>query len=607
MNHCTSCGAPLKPWAKFCEQCGAAAAEAKPAGGHRVTVDPDIANDIIVWKGKEYTAQEWADRFGGKSTGAAAAESSETERDAAHASRTSPAANAAKTTVARAAARSLSPSTPADIEPYTSSLTDEERAAGNTPSKTMSEHARKKLQNEISNLNNLVRSHSKLVRSHMAKVKLEDETAAKNVQSRIDAMEHDSTYFSETVAFNDLTRVNAYRSFAEKHLATDAETSATVYTWLNENEQPFLDDAEVLATRMWETFDEAALDRANDEHRDAIAARDQAAQELRKLKADCDAEIDRISRERVEPDYSRPISSSIKHYALLCLGLVVLTLALSLINYLILHAAFLVTALPIVRIIGLVGAIGFFVASIFLQRGPERKRTAEAATKNEACKQAIADKKKEFGALIEQAESKHKAAQERVDAAALEVTRVRKTVDPNAKMRFSTLTYGFVSKLDALNKSIDTVYAKLNNSYPLENFEQNIDAEWMDELKKHDAQRYMMLHTERSNEAQTSEVKKTSEAQREEAAKQTRLQEEQTRLQEEQTRIAQADLEENRRRRKEASQLDRQRALDARRAADAAERASRAQEDAARASEQANYSADAAERAREKYYNYRKY
>ena len=92
MNHCTSCGAPLKPGAKFCEQCGAAAAEAKPAAGHRVTVDPDIANDIIVWEGKEYTAQEWADRFGGKSTGAAAAESSETERDAAHASRTSPAA-----------------------------------------------------------------------------------------------------------------------------------------------------------------------------------------------------------------------------------------------------------------------------------------------------------------------------------------------------------------------------------------------------------------------------------------------------------------------------------------------------------------------------------
>lgn len=564
MNHCTSCGAPLKPGAKFCEQCGAAAAEAKPAGGHRVTVDPDIANDIIVWEGKEYTAQEWADRFGGKSTGAAVAESSETERDAARASRTSPAA-----VEARAAARSLSPSTPADIEPYTSSLTDEERAAGNTPSKTMSEHARKKLQNEISNLNNLVRSRSKLVRSHMAKVKLEDETAAKNVQSRIDAMEHDSTYFSETVAFNDLTRVNAYRSFAEKHLATDAETSATVFAWLNENEQPFLDDAEILATRMWETFDEAALDRANDEYRDALAARDQAAQELRKLKADCDAEIDRISRERVALNYSRPISDSIKHYALLCLALVVLTLALSLINYLILHAAFLVTALPIVRIIGLVGAIGFFVAGIFLQQGPERKRAAEAA--------------------------------------ALEIKRAEKTVDPTMQERFSTLTYGFVNKLDALDKSIDVVYANLNESCPLENFEQSIDAEWMDELKKHDAQRYMMLHTERSNEAQTSEVKKTSEAQREEAAKQTRLQEEQTRLQEEQTRIAQADLEENRRRRKEASQLDRQRALDARRAADAAERASRAQEAEARAGEQANYSADAAARAQKNYYNYRKY
>ena len=602
MNHCTSCGAPLKPGAKFCEQCGAAAAEAKPAGGHRVTVDPDIANDIIVWEGKEYTAQEWADRFGGKTTGAAAAESSETERDAAHASRTSPAA-----VEARVAARSLSPSTPADIKPYTSSLTDEERTAGNTPSKTMSEHARKKLQNEISNLNNLVRSRSKLVRSHMAKVKLEDETAAKNVQSRIDAMEHDSTYFSETVAFNDLTRVNAYRSFAEKHLATDAETSATVFAWLNENEQPFLDDAEILATRMWETFDEAALDRANDEYRDALAARDQAAQELRKLKANCDAEIDRLSRERVALDYSRPISDSIKHYALLCLALVVLTLALSLINYLILHAAFLVTTLPIVRIIGLVGAIGFFVASIFLQRGPERKRAAEAATKNEACERAVADKKKEFGSLIEQAERKHKAAQERADAAALEIKRAEKAVDPTMQERFSTLTYGFVNKLDALDKSIDVVYANLNESCPLENFEQSIDAEWMDELKKHDAQRYMMLHTERSNEAQTSEVKKTSEAQREEAAKQTRLQEEQTRLQEERTRIAQADLEENRRRRKEASQLDRQRALDARRAADAAERASRAQEDAARASEQANYSADAAERAREKYYNYRKY
>ncbi|WP_297036810.1 zinc ribbon domain-containing protein [uncultured Enorma sp.] len=605
MNHCTSCGAPLKPGAKFCEQCGAAAAEAKSAGGHRVTVDPDIANDIIVWEGKEYTAQEWADRFGGKTTGAAAAESSETERDAAHASHTSPAANAAN--AARAAARSLSPSTPADIEPYTSSLTDEERTAGNTPSKTMSEHARKKLQNEISNLNNLVRSRSKLVRSHMAKVKLEDETAAKNVQSRIDAMEHDSTYFSETVAFNDLTRVNAYRSFAEKHLATDAETSATVFAWLNENEQPFLDDAEILATRMWETFDEAALDRANDEYRDALAARDQAAQELRKLKADCDAEIDRLSRERVALDYSRPISDSIRHYALLCLALVVLTLALSLINYLILHAAFLVTALPIVRIIGLVGAIGFFVAGIFLQRGPERKRAAEAVTKSEACERAVADKKKEFGSLIEQAERKHKAAQERADAAALEIKRAEKTVDPTMQERFSTLTYGFVNKLDALDKSIDVVYANLNESCPLENFEQSIDAEWMDELKKHDAQRYMMLHTERSNEAQTSEVKKTSEAQREEAAKQTRLQEEQTRLQEERTRIAQADLEENRRRRKEASQLDRQRALDARRAADAAERASRAQEDAARASEQANYSADAAERAREKYYNYRKY
>lgn len=602
MSFCTSCGAPLKPGAKFCEQCGAAATEAKPAGEHRVTVDPDIANDIIVWEGKEYTAQEWADRFGGKSTGAAVAESSETERDAARASRTSPAA-----VEARAAARSLSPSTPADIEPYTSSLTDEERAAGNTPSKTMSEHARKKLQNEISNLNNLVRSRSKLVRSHMAKVKLEDETAAKNVQSRIDAMEHDSTYFSETVAFNDLTRVNAYRSFSEKHLATDAETSATVFAWLNENEQPFLDDAEILATRMWETFDETALDHANDEYRDALAARDKAAQELRKLKADCDAEIDRISRERVAPDYSRPISDSIKHYALLCLALVVLTLALSLINYLILHAAFLVTALPIVRIVGLVGAIGFFVAGIFLQRGPERKRAAEAATKNEACEQAVADKKKELGALVEQAERKHKAAQERADAAALEIKRTKKTVDPNMQVRLSTLTYGFVNKLDALDKSIDAVYANLNESCPLDNFEQNIDAEWMDELKKREPDRYMMLHSEQAHNEQTKAVKKASEAQREEAAKQTRLQEEQTRLQEEQTRIAQADLEENRRRRKEASQLDRQRALDTRRAADAAERASRAQEDAARASEQANYSADAAERAREKYYNYRKY
>lgn len=602
MSFCTSCGAPLKPGAKFCEQCGAAAAEAKPAEGHRVTVDPDIANDIIVWEGKEYTAQEWADRFGGKSTGAAVAESSETERDAARASRTSPAA-----VEARAAARSLSPSTPADIEPYTPSLTDEERAAGNTPSKTMSEHARKKLQNEISNLNNLVRSRSKLVRSHMAKVKLEDETAAKNVQSRIDAMEHDSTYFSETVAFNDLTRVNAYRSFAEKHLVTDAETSATVFAWLNENEQPFLDDAEILATRMWETFDEAALDRANDEYRDALAARDKAAQELRKLKADCDAEIDRISGERVAPDYSRPISASIKHYALLCLALVVLTLALSLINYLILHAAFLVTALPIVRIVGLVGAIGFFIAGIFLQRGPERKRTAEAATKNEACEQAVADKKKEFGSLVEQAERKHKAAQERADAAALEIKRTKKTVDPNMQVRLSTLTYGFVNKLDALDKSIDAVYANLNENCPLENFEQNIDAEWMDELKKHEPDRYTMLHSEQAHNEQTKAVKEASEAQREEAAKQTRLQEEQTRLQEQQTRIAQADLEENRRRRKEASQLDRQRALDTRRAADAAERASRAQEDAARASEQANYSADAAERAREKYYNYRKY
>lgn len=602
MSFCTSCGAPLKPGAKFCEQCGAAAAEAKPAEGHRVTVDPDIANDIIVWEGKEYTAQEWADRFGGKSTGAAVAESSETERDAARASRTSPA-----TVEARAAARSLSPSTPADIEPYTSSLTDEERAAGNTPSKTMSEHARKKLQNEISNLNNLVHSRSKLVRSHMAKVKLEDETAAKNVQSRIDAMEHDSTYFSETVAFNDLTRVNAYRSFAEKHLATDAETSATVFAWLNENEQPFLDDAEILATRMWETFDEAALDHANDEYRDALAARDKAAQELRKLKVDRDAEIDRISRERVAPDYSRPISDSIKHYALLCLALVVLTLALSLINYLILHAAFLVTVLPIVRIVGLVGAIGFFVAGIFLQRGPERKRTAEAAIKNEACEQAVADKKKEFGSLIEQAERKHKAAQERADAAALEIKRTKKTVDPNMQVRLSTLTYGFVNKLDALDKSIDAVYANLNESCPLDNFEQNIDAEWMDELKKREPDRYMMLHSEQAHNEQTKAVKEASEAQREEAAKQTRLQEEQTRLQEQQTRIAQADLEENRRRRKEASQLDRQRALDTRRAADAAERASRAQEDAARASEQANYSADAAERAREKYYNYRKY
>ena len=118
-----------------------------------------------MWEGKEYTAQEWGGslrwQIHRRGCGRKAAR---TERDAARASRTSPAANAGKTTVARAAARSLSPSTPADIEPYTSSLTDEERAAGNTPSKTMSEHARKKLQNEISNLNNLVRSHSKLVR-----------------------------------------------------------------------------------------------------------------------------------------------------------------------------------------------------------------------------------------------------------------------------------------------------------------------------------------------------------------------------------------------------------------------------------------------------------
>ena len=553
MNFCPSCGAPVKDGAKFCEQCGAPLAAAPQESRQRITVHPDIANDTIVWEGKEYTAQEWADRFGGMSAdvdaddGGHATEGASVNEPAPascddcdpvaaqlEATRAAIAAHEAmcmfprrQTAAAHETNMSEQPTSEdalvsiqrvfgrpsIEIAPYASPLTDKERAGGNTPAKNMPEHAKRQLKSEVSQINTKVTARAARIRKRVEAAEDESSSTARLTGYTIDDMEHDSTYYSDTVSFKDLAVVKRYRRRIERNLQNSTALVEQVTTWLDTNVPLFLADAEILATRMWETFDQSALDRAHSALREAEEARERAAQEYRTLKAACDEELRTGTREHlqhVEPDYSKPVSESLKRYASLCLGLVVLTLALSLVCWLFLHVAVIIMALPIVRMVGIVGALGFFIASVVVKKGPEQKRAAALVAKNEEIDARNRAIDTEAAALRQKQESRlapvrnaRDAAQQRAGEAQKAVRRAEQAVDSQARMRFTTFMDSFRRVLDALDSTIDPAFASLTQLPSREELRKLIDDEWMNELKKHDTARYTMLYSERKQDEQT--------------------------------------------------------------------------------------------------------
>lgn len=238
-----------------------------------------------------------------------------------------------------------------------------------------------------------------------------------------------------------------------------------------------------------------------------------------------------------------------------------------------------------------------------MERGVERKRTADLNAQNAAIIAWNAQLQAERQQALVQPKAAMDAAEERKNAARKALEQAKQSVDPDERVAFTSLTNTFVQALDALNRAIEPVIAAIGKQWPIDGFEQAIDDDWMDQLKRHDPPRYMMLHTERSNELQSAAIAHASEVQEKEAKRQTA---EQAR----QTSIAEKNLAEARKRRQEASMLDRQRTQDNARAAAATVRARRAQESAAWAQENeawagadANRATERAEDARRASYN----
>ena len=414
----------------------------------------------------------------------------------------------------------------------------------------------------------------------------------------IDQMEHDGTYHSDVVPFNELETVTRYRANIKERLDADRTVIKDVSAWLDYGVPNFVDDARALAVRMWGTFDQSVLDRAQADYDAAAAAYDQAKQSYLDTAVAYDEKVRLNTKPDIEPSHGLPMSASFRRYAKLFLGLVILTLALSLICWLFLHVAIIIMVLPIVRLIGIIGAIGFFIASIVMERGVERKRTADIQAQNAAIIEWNAQLQAERQQALVQPKAAMDAAEERKNAARKALEQAKQSVEADERVAFTSLTNTFMQALDALNRAIEPVIAAIGKQWPIDGFEQAIDDDWMDQLKRHDPPRYMMLHTERSNELQSAAIAHASEVQEKEAKRQTA---EQAR----QTSIAEKNLAEARKRRQEASMLDWQRTQDNARAAAAKERAAQAQESAAWAQENEAWAGAEAERTRRDSYNRR--
>lgn len=618
MSFCTTCGAPLKPGARFCEQCGspvgvaapAASQPARPAPAARQ--QPAAAQPAAASQAADLAAQQ-ADAV--KRAAQAVANAAEARIDAAraaagvehdsprHYAMQSEASTGAIARSAAAPAGIVAASTAIEIAPYASPFSDKEREADAHLPASAPKHARKMCEKDIAEVSQRVNSLAVSIREHVKKAARDDMDAVQYAGAIIDQMERDGTYHSDVVPFNELETVTRYRANIKERLDADRTVIKDVSAWLDYGVPNFVDDARALAVRMWGTFDQSVLDRAQADYDAAATAYDQAKQSYLDTKAAYDEKVRLNTKQNIEPSYALPMSASFRRYAKLFLWLVILTLVLSLICWLFLHVAIIIMALPIVRLIGIIGAIGFFVASIVMERGVERKRTADIQAQNAAIIAWNAQLQAERQQALVQPKAAMDAAEERRNAARKALEQAKQSVDPDERVAFTSLTNTFVQALDALNRAIEPVVAAIGKQWPIDGFEQAIDDDWMDQLKRHDPPRYMMLHTERSNELQSAAIAHASEVQEKEAKRQTA---EQAR----QTSIAEKNLAEARKRRQEASMLDRQRTQDNARAAAATVRARRAQESAAWAQENeawagadANRATERAEDARRASYN----
>lgn len=618
MSFCTTCGAPLKPGARFCEQCGspvgvaapAASQPARPAPAARQ--QPAAAQPAAASQAANLAAQQ-ADAV--KRAAQAVANAAEARIDAAraaagvehdsprHYAMQSEASTGAIARSAAAPAGIVAASTAIEIAPYASPFSDEEREASAHLPASAPKHARKMCEKDIAEVSQRVNSLAVSIREHVKKAARDDMDAVQYAGAIIDQMGRDGTYHSDVVPFNELETVTRYRANIKERLDADRTVIKDVSAWLDYGVPTFVDDARALAVRMWGTFDQSVLDRAQADYDAAAAAYDQAKQSYLDTAVAYDEKVRLNTKQNIEPSYALPMSASFRRYAKLFLWLVILTLVLSLVCWLFLHVAIIIMALPIVRLIGIIGAIGFFVASIVMERGVERKRTADLNAQNAAIIAWNAQLQAERQQALVQPKAAMDAAEERKNAARKALEQAKQSVDPDERVAFTSLTNTFVQALDALNRAIEPVIAAIGKQWPIDGFEQAIDDDWMDQLKRHDPPRYMMLHTERSNELQSAAIAHASEVQEKEAKRQTA---EQAR----QTSIAEKNLAEARKRRQEASMLDRQCTQDNARAAAATVRARRAQESAAWAQENeawagadANRATERAEDARRASYN----
>ena len=491
-------------------------------------------------------------------------------------------------------------STAIEIAPYASPFSDKEREASAHLPASAPKHARKMCEKDIAEVSQRVNSLAVSIREHVKKAARDDMDAVQYAGAIIDQMERDGTYHSDVVPFNELETVTRYRANIKERLDADRTVIKDVSAWLDYGVPTFVDDARALAVRMWGTFDQSVLDRAQADYDAAAAAYDQAKQSYLDTAVAYDEKVRLNTKQNIEPSYALPMSASFRRYAKLFLWLVILTLALSLICWLFLHVAIIIMALPIVRLIGIIGAIGFFVASIVMERGVERKRTADLNAQNAAIIAWNAQLQAERQQALVQPKAAMDAAEERRNAARKALEQAKQSVDPDERVAFTSLTNTFVQALDALNRAIEPVVAAIGKQWPIDGFEQAIDDDWMDQLKRHDPPRYMMLHSERADEAQSAAIAQASKVQQEEAIKQTQEQAKQTREQQLQTKIAQKNFEAAEASRREVE-------WQAQRQADAAARAAQAQIAASQAAEDASNATYNAERSRKQYYDGIKY
>ena len=615
MSFCTTCGAPLKPGARFCEQCGspvgvaapAASQPARPAPAARQ--QPAAAQPAAASQAANLAAQQ-ADAV--KRAAQAVANAAEARIDAAraaagvehdsprHYAMQSEASTGAIARSAAAPAGIVAASTAIEIAPYASPFSDEEREASAHLPASAPKHARKMCEKDIAEVSQRVNSLAVSIREHVKKAARDDMDAVQYAGAIIDQMERDGTYHSDVVPFNELETVTRYRANIKERLDADRTVIKDVSAWLDYGVPTFVDDARALAVRMWGTFDQSVLDRAQADYDAAAAAYDQAKQSYLDTAVAYDEKVRLNTKQNIEPSYALPMSASFRRYAKLFLWLVILTLVLSLVCWLFLHVAIIIMALPIVRLIGIIGAIGFFVASIVMERGVERKRTADLNAQNAAIIAWNAQLQAERQQALVQPKAAMDAAEERKNAARKALEQAKQSVDPDERVAFTSLTNTFVQALDALNRAIEPVIAAIGKQWPIDGFEQAIDDDWMDQLKRHDPPRYMMLHSERADEAQSAAIAQASKVQQEEAIKQTQEQAKQTREQQLQTKIAQKNFEAAEASRREVE-------WQAQRQADAAARAAQAQIAASQAAEDASNATYNAERSRKQYYDGIKY